>query len=233
MSDRTAVLLEPLSVAVHAVLRTAPPGDAPVLVIGSGPIAMATVWALGALGHDGPIVAQAKRPHERQLMQRLGADTVIDPGSARAAVLATGARGYEPMVGPEVFAGGGFPAVFDCVGSRQTLQQALRYAAARGVVSLVGCAGVMRRLDLTLVWARELRVRGAVGYGRERWQGETLHTFTLTQRLLGASDTPVADLVTHCYPLDRYRTALSAARHRSESGAIKVVLTPSPGSPLR
>lgn len=232
LDDRTAVLIEPLAVAAHAVVRGIPaPGDA-VLVIGSGPIAMATVWALGALGHDGAVVAQAKRPHERALMERLGASTTVDPASVRDAMLATGARAYEPMVGAEVFAGGGFPVVFDCVGSRQTLDQAMRYASPRGAITVVGCAGTVRRLDLTLVWARELVIRGVVGYGREHWQGGTLHTFTLVQRLLEATDAPVADMVTHSYPLNRYRTALSAARHRSESGAIKVVLTP-PSRPLR
>jgi threonine dehydrogenase-like Zn-dependent dehydrogenase len=232
LDDRSAVLIEPLAVAVHAVVRIAPPRDAAVLVIGSGPIAMATVWALRALGHVGPVVAQAKRQHERHFMERLGAGSVIDPAAARTAMLATGARAYKPMVGPEVFAGGGFSVVFDCVGSQQTIAQALRCAAPRGSIAVVGCAGAMRRLDLTLVWARELAVRGFVGYGRERWQGETLHTFTLTQRLLRATDIPVADMVTHSYPLDRYRTALSAARHRSESGAIKVVLTPPVRPPL-
>jgi threonine dehydrogenase-like Zn-dependent dehydrogenase len=225
-------LIEPLAVAVHAVVRVAPPRDAGVLVIGSGPIAMATVWALRALGHAGPVVAQAKRQRERRFMERLGAGSVIGPAAARAAMLATGAHAYEPMVGPEVFAGGGFSVVFDCVGSQQTLAQALRYAVPRGTVAVVGCAGALRRLDLTLVWARELVVRGFVGYGQERWQGETLHTFTLAQRLLMATDMPVADMVTHSYPLDRFRTALSAARHRSKSGAIKVVLTPPLRPPL-
>jgi threonine dehydrogenase-like Zn-dependent dehydrogenase len=233
LHDRAGVLIEPLAVGVHGVLRADPPPGADVLVLGSGPIAMATVWALRALGHDGTIVAQAKRQHERDMLRRLGANAAIDPGSARDAMLATGASAYGPMVGPEVFAGGGFPVVFDCVGSRQTLDQALRFAATRGTVLVVGCAGTLRRLDLTLVWARELAVRGAVGYGHEQWQGETLHTFTLTQRLLEATDAPVADMVTHSYPLDRYRTALSAARHRSESGAIKVVLTPPSGPSLR
>lgn len=233
LDDRTAVLIEPIAVAVHAVLRASPPPGAAILVLGSGPIAVATVWALRALGHQGVIVAQAKRQHERDLLERLGADTGIDPQSARETMIATGARIYEPMVGPEVFAGGGFPVVFDCVGSRETLDRALRFAAARGTVLLVGCAGSLRRIDLTLVWARELAVRGAVGYGREQWQGEALHTFSLTQRLLQATDTPVAEMVTHSYPLDRYRTALSAARRRSESGAIKVVLTPPSDSRLR
>ena len=95
---------------------------------------------------------------------------------------------------------------------------------------LLGCAAVVRAFDLTLVWARELEVRGVVGYGREAWNGEALHTFTLAQRLLMATGGSVAEMITHTYPLDRYRTALSAARDRRVSGAIKVVLMPRPDS---
>ncbi|MBE0594919.1 MAG: alcohol dehydrogenase catalytic domain-containing protein, partial [Gemmatimonadales bacterium] len=230
LSDAAAVLIEPLSVAVHAVLRCAPPMGAEALVIGSGPIALATVWALRALGHDGAVVVQAKRPRERALALALGASDVTAPEDATTLLLRTGARAYQPMVGPAVYAGGGFPVIYDCVGSRASLNQALRYAAARGTIVLLGCAATMRALDLTLLWARELDVRGVVGYGREAWSGEALHTFVLTQRLLETTGAPVADMVTHTYPLDRYRTALSAARNRRVSGAIKVVLTPPPGS---
>jgi threonine dehydrogenase-like Zn-dependent dehydrogenase len=226
LDDRTAVLMEPLSVAVHAVLRTLTDAAERVLVIGSGPIAFAAIWALRALGFDGDIVAQAKRSHECDLADRLGATQTVTPGdSARGAMLQTGAAAYRPPVGPEVYAGGGFPLVYDCVGNRQTLDQALRYAAPRGKLVLLGCAGA-RKLDLTMVWAREVAIQGVLGYGRERWDGETLHTYELTQRLLLATDARVADLVTHTYPLHQYRSALGAARHRRQSGAVKVLLTP-------
>jgi threonine dehydrogenase-like Zn-dependent dehydrogenase len=226
LDDHTAVLLEPLSVAVHAVLQTLTDVADRVLVIGSGPIAFATIWALRALGFDGDIVAQAKRSHERDLADRLGATLTVTPGdSARRAMLRTGAAAYRPPVGPEVYAGGGFSLVYDCVGNRQTLDQALRFAAPRGRLVLLGCAGA-RKLDLTMVWAREVAIQGVLGYGRERWKGETLHTFELTQRLLLATDARVADLVTHTYPLHQYRRALGAARHRRRSGAVKVLLTP-------
>ena len=42
LPDRTAVLIEPLSIGVHAVLNCPPKEGEPALVIGSGPIALAT-----------------------------------------------------------------------------------------------------------------------------------------------------------------------------------------------
>ena len=142
------------------------------------------------------------------------------------ALLGTGARAYKPIVGSEVFAGGGFPLIIDCVGSRESLDQALRFVAPRGKIILLGCVGEIGSIDLTFLWAREVQIAGFVGYGIESWRGEQLHTFEVTHRLLNENNAPVAKLVSRSFPLTRYREALGAAAHRSVSGALKVVLTP-------
>ena len=227
LDDQTAALTEPLSIGVHAALQVRPDPAVPVLVIGSGPIALGTVWAVKALGHEGPLIAQTRRPHEAALARELGASATAAPGAeAREALLGTGASAYQPIIGPEVFAGGGFPVVFDCVGSPESLNQALRYVAPRGRVVLLGCAAQMNALDLTFLWARELIVQGFLCYGTESWRGEQLHTFEVTHRLLAESRAPVAKLVTHTFPLKDYRQALAAAAHHAQSGAVKVVLVP-------
>ena len=230
--DRIAVLAEPFSIGVHAVLRSGglqSPG--PILVIGSGTIAFATIWSLRALGYCGHLVAQAKRPHEVALAKALGADEVVTPGDeARQALIDSGASAYMPVVGDEVYAGGGFSLVFDCVGSRSSMMQSLRYASARGRVALLGCAGQLRKLDLTFLWAKELRVQGYVGYGAEEWRGRRPHTFEVTlERMaaeLASGSAALDGLVTHVFPLAQYRDALRAAYDHRRSKAVKVVLEP-------
>jgi threonine dehydrogenase-like Zn-dependent dehydrogenase len=227
LSAKAAVLVEPLSIAVHALLRVPPRDGEEVFVIGSGPIAFGAIWALRALGFEGTVVAQTKRDAEGELARALGASEVVRPGNeARDALVGTGAQAYQPIVGPEVFAGGGFPYVLDCVGSAGSLAQALSFASPRGRVIVLGCAAQVRRLDLTLLWARELEARGFVGYGRESWRGEKLHTFEVTGRLVAETGLPVERMVTHHFPLREFRAALSAAANRKRSGAVKVVLTP-------
>lgn len=231
LEDHAAVLVEPLAVAMHAVLNS-PPADAsePVLVLGSGPIALGTVWALRATGFTGEIFAQTKRSHEAELARVMGASHVISPGEqAREALIGTGSQAYMPLVGDEVYSGGGFPLVFDCVGSGQTLSQAMRYASPRGRIVMLGCAAQIPKLDLTFIWARELQVKGYVGYGRERFRGEAVHTFQITHDLLLETGTPVEDMVTHVYPLRQYRDALGAAANRRKSGSVKVLLDPTVG----
>lgn len=227
LSDNAAVLLEPLSIALHAVLRTPPEGEEPAFVIGSGTIALATIWALRATGFQGPILAQAKREHEQKLARTLGATDVVAPGfEARDALIDTGASAYMPVVGPEVFSGGGFPLIYDCVGNQSSLAQSLGFASPRGRIVVIGCVAEFKKLDLTFVWARELRIRGAVGYGLETWRGERRHTFEIAHDLLLETGAPVQNMVTHAYPLDQYRDALRAAANHRKSGAVKVVLQP-------
>ena len=227
LPDNAAVLLEPLSIALHAVLRSPPRDQEPALVIGSGTIALATIWALRAIGFQGSILAQAKREHEQKLARTLGATNLVAPGpEARQALIDSGASAYMPVVGPEVYSGGGFPLIYDCVGNRSSLVQSLGFASPRGRIVVIGCVAEFKKLDLTFVWARELRIRGAVGYGQEAWRGERRHTFEIAHDLLLESGAPVQDMVTHVYPLDQYRDALRAAANHHKSGAVKVVLQP-------
>jgi threonine dehydrogenase-like Zn-dependent dehydrogenase len=230
ISDRTAVLIEPLAVGMHAALRSRPFPAGPVLVLGSGPIALGVVWALRAAGYEGELVAQMKRPHEAALARTFGATEVVSPGDeARDALVETGAQAYMPIVGDEVYAGGGFPLIFDCVGSGETIKQGLRYASVRGTIVLLGCAAEIPKLDLTFVWANELTVRGFQCYGDEEWRGKIEHTFQITHDMLIETGVPLGEMVTHVFPLGQYRNALSTAANRRKTGSVKVLLDPTLG----
>ncbi len=226
--DKVAALTEPLAIGVRGVLRSgAISSTGPVLVVGSGMIAFATIWALRVLGYEGELMAQAKRSHEQRLALKLGADCAFAPGAeARAAMIGTGASAYQPMIGPEVFAGGGFRHVIDCVGTESSLDQSFRFIAPRGRITLLGCAKKVSKLDLTFLWAKEVDVRGSVGYGREEWRGEKLHSFELALRKMSEDPAPLSELVTHVFPLEEYVDALRAARNHGRSGAVKVLLQP-------
>jgi L-iditol 2-dehydrogenase len=225
VSDDMAVLVEPLSIAMHAVLGTKPHPESSVMVLGSGTIALATIWALRATGHQGLILSQVKRVHEKKLAQKMGATEVVFPGqSAIEALLKTGAKAYKPIIGKEVFSGGGFSAVYDCVGNSQSLQQAMKFASPRGKLAMIGCVGKTRNMDLTMLWARELNVQGFVGYGLEEWEGGKCHTFEVVQSLLGSTGNSIEEIITHKFSLEDYCQALKTSGNHRESGAVKVLL---------
>ena len=226
VSDERAVLVEPLAVAFHGVLRRTPPAGARVLVIGAGTIGLCTVAALRLLGVDARVTVAARHGMQAELARALGADQVVSPREIGAAARAAGARAFRPLIGREVYRGG-FDLVYDCVGTRRSLDDALRVAREGGTVVLLGGAGEIPRLDWTFVWMRELEIVGSVGYGLERAGERRVHTFDLVLEALAEHpELPVERMITHRFPLRRYREALRAALDRRSSGAVKILFTP-------
>lgn len=225
LSDETALLVEPLSVALHATLaaRLRPGGR--VLVLGAGSIGQLVLASIALLEADVSRTVLARHPAQRRMAERLGATQVVpdgDPASVDAALArAAGATLHRPIVGPQV-SSGGFEVVFDCVGSADSLDRSVRLAASGGAVVVVGGPGVIERLDWTLIWTREIRVLGSFVYGRETTVDGEPHTFDLAMRLITAHpDLPLAELVTHRFALADWRRAIYASLRRSR-GALKV-----------
>jgi L-iditol 2-dehydrogenase len=222
--DRAAVLIEPLSVAIHAVLRDPPPDDGKVLIIGSGSIGLLVLSALRLLGNKCDITVLARHPRQVELAERFGATRVLKGKSAGdAAVQVTGARKFRLIRGGHSYAGG-FDWVFDCVGTRKSVDESLRVAGPQGHVVMVGCAAEVSKLDLSYVWARELTITGCYVYGREPSLAGEPHSFAVAIDLLERNpDFGLSGMVTHTVPLSLWRTGFQTVLDRKGSGAIKVV----------
>lgn len=230
LPDDRLVLVEPLGIALHAVLREPPaPGDR-VLVIGAGPIGLNTVAALRLLELPVHVTVLAKYPIQADLARRFGADAVYRPGQGeepafQAAREVTGARVLKPLLGRRVVSGG-FDVTYDCVGSRASLDDALRVTRVGGLVVLAGAAGEIPRLDWTFVWAKSLRLMGSVGYEVESFQGRRVHTLQLAMELLQRHpEFPLEAMITHRFPLNRFREALALSLGPRRREAVKVVFT--------
>ena len=225
LADEVAVMVEPFSVALHAVL--ADPlqrGEGePVLVIGGGALGLCTVAAMRLTAPESEVTLVARHPSQRRMGERLGARVESDP--VEAAVRWAGARRHRPVVGEDVLTEG-FEVVYDCVGSQRSLNAALRVARARARVVIVGGPAVIPELDWTLVWTRELRIEGSYVYGLEpSLRGE--HTMDAAMRLLVDNpEVPLSEMVTHRFRLEEWRSAMRTALVRGRSGAIKVVFAP-------
>lgn len=224
MPDEKAVLVEPLSVALHAVLKCPPRPENSVLIVGGGTVGLLVLAALRLLGLSCHVTLLARHAFQATLAERLGADLALRGGHAgEAAIRATGARKYQPIRGRPVYAGG-FDRVYDCVGSASSLDDCLRVAGPHARVILVGCAAQLPRIDFTFVWARELQLMGSYVYGQESSIEGTPHTFQLAMDLLSpTTDYPLAALVTHRFPLVRWQEAMRASLQREKHSAVKVV----------
>jgi L-iditol 2-dehydrogenase len=224
LSDEAAVLVEPFSVALHAVLKSPPPADSRVLIIGSGTIGLLVLSAIRMLGHTCDVTVLARHPIQEQLAKEFRATRVLRGSSAGdAAIAITGAKKYKPIKGKPVYTGG-FDWVYDCVGSSRSVDASLRVAGPHGQVVMVGCAGELSHIDCSFVWAREIQISGSYVYGKESSIDNAPHTFDIAMRLLGDHpDHPLPKMVTHRFPLSQLRDAMTASLSRGSHAAVKIV----------
>jgi threonine dehydrogenase-like Zn-dependent dehydrogenase len=223
LDDEMAMMIEPLSVGVRSALRCLPQPDQSVLVVGSGIIGLAVIQAVRALSPACRISAMARYPQQVEMAEKLGADEVISQeDSYRASARITSGKLYTGQFKNRMILGG-FDVVYDCVGSKKTVQDSLRWARAGGTVVLVGVNLKPMNVDLTPIWYQEVDLIGLFAHGMEEWNGVKQSTFDLTTDLLLKKKLSIDGLITHRFPLEQWRTAVQTAKNKS-SGAIKVVL---------
>lgn len=204
LTDEQAVLIEPTACAVHAA-RSITSGD--VAIIGAGTLGLLTVAALRSIGHVDSIVVAAKHPAQRELARELGASHVVAPNELARAVRA---RTRSMVIGDQLT--NGASTVVDCVGSDDSLTQALSVVAPGGDVVLLGMPGGHSTIDLTSLWHRESALRGCYAY--------TPDDFTAATALVAGAD--LGRLVSATYPLARYRDAIDHAANAGRRGSVKI-----------
>jgi threonine dehydrogenase-like Zn-dependent dehydrogenase len=223
MSDRTAVLIEPLACAVHTALRARVQPNDDVVVVGAGSIGTLVLLALKELSQPGRVLVVAKHARQRDWAERLGATDVIPPEEIVNEVRrTTAAMKLRPEMG-QPFLLGGVDISIDCAGSKSSLGLALRITKAGGRVVLAGIPE--GGPDLTPLWFRELELVGAYTGGIERIDGEERHAFEIAIDI--ASRTPMLDeMVGATYPLRRWREAVDHAMSAGKLGTLKVAFDP-------
>ena len=222
MPDRRAVLVEPLACSIHAVLRGRPGAGDSVLVVGAGTVGLLAVLALREFTEAGRVVVVAKHRRQAELARAFGATESVTPGEAVPALRrATRAHLLDPERGPAYLLGG-VDVAFDCVGSKPSLDLALRTTRAGGRVVLTGMpeAGA----DLAPVWFRELELVGSYAAGTEITERGVASTFDLAIDLAG--EAPLDGVVGAVYPLSRWREALDHALAAGRLGTVKVAFDP-------
>lgn len=221
-SDRKAVLLEPLSCAVHCALRANVSPNADVLVIGAGTVGVLTLLALRELTPAGRVTVVAKHAKQREWAEAFGASEVVSPGEAVGEIRrSTRAMKLKPERGPS-FLLGGVDMAIDCVGSKGSLDLALRTTRAGGRVVLAGIP--VGGADLTPLWFRELELTGAYTGGVETVNGERRHVFDVAAEL--AAGAPIDGMIGATYPLRRWREAIDHALAAGRLGTLKVAFDP-------
>jgi threonine dehydrogenase-like Zn-dependent dehydrogenase len=226
LSDEAAVLSDPASVSLRSIVLCPPNALVPVLVYGSGTLAMA---AIGLLRHLYPQLEiwAATRPGARAaLAKKLGADEVLSSSPdelVHQVSERTGERPLEPWSGKEWLQDGP-GVVYDTIGSTETVETSLRLVRTGGSLVVSGVEPP-RRFEWTPMYFKEISMVGSNGFGIEELGGARKHAFEHYFDLARAG-LDLTAVVTHRYSLDHWREAVLTLSDARRSGAVKVLLEP-------
>jgi L-idonate 5-dehydrogenase len=141
-------LLEPMSVAMHAVMRSGGVGGKTVLITGGGTIGQMILLVAVAFGASKVVVSDIK-DFARNFAKEHGAAGTLDPTSP---TMAEDAAKLSP---------GGFEVVFEAAGVGAALDQAIRLSAPGATVVQVGTLPDGTAIPANALLTRELQYVGS------------------------------------------------------------------------
>ena len=193
------VLIEPVSVAVHAVARGASSAEDRCLVLGAGPVGMFTALVLRERGAEQVIVVDVIGERRRRA-EVAGFDT-FDPSVESLS------DGVSRLLRPE-----GADVVFECVGSQATISAALAVTRKGGTTVIVGNSPPTLEVDGLALQRGDRSLVGVLMYDRKDF---LIAMSLLADGLLESLDTSA--LVVH-YDFDSVDDAFDDARSGQLSG---------------
>jgi threonine dehydrogenase-like Zn-dependent dehydrogenase len=225
LSSRKAVFAEPFAICLHAVLKAQPKDEGLIAIVGCGMMGIGIAKALRVLGFKGEIVGLDVNKNQLQVAKDFGVNRTIwlkEADAVEAVAELTGGRVHHPPREKSVLVGGGAEIVFECVGNASTFDTCLRIASPGGRVMLVGTASKLSA-DLTPLFSKEVKVIGVFGSGMENVNGRK-RSFEMAIELFqkGVDFSP---LLTHEFPIERYKEALWVAMNKEKYKAVKVAFT--------
>ncbi|WP_409967832.1 alcohol dehydrogenase catalytic domain-containing protein [Bengtsoniella intestinalis] len=199
----TGCLVEPLSVATHAVKRANIRIGETVLIIGAGAIGMMVGAICRKCGAKDVIIADFS--DERLAMAKeLGATITINSGKID----------LEEEIA-KLTKGKGVDKSFECVGRESTFLQAMMTLRRNGLATIIG---IFENPNITIPASRfvthEIHVQGAQGY-----------CWDFDDAISIAKEIDMEKFVTHKYPLDQLQQGLETALN-PRTGSIKVIINP-------
>ncbi len=185
-SFEQGALVEPASVAAHAIARAGKIRGRRAVVLGAGPIGNLVAQAARAAGAHVMITDLSE--HRLDVARQCGVEHTCNPSKESLKEAAGRAFSGEP-----------FDLAFECVGVEATLTDAIDNLAKGGLLIVVGVFGEKPRVDLGLVQDRELNIAGTLMYQRPDYEQAVAWIES------GAIQT--SPLMSKHFPMDEYLSA--------------------------
>lgn len=181
LTDKKAVLVEPLAVAIHAVQNSSLQRGQNVFTIGGGPIGFFINWVCKWMGAEINLISE-KNPARRRRLAAAGLQ-VLDP---------TEEYGIETV--RELTREGGVHLLFETAGTRETLKEGAELVKTRGQMILVAIYPPSLPFDFTCIPFRELRIIGSRTYRAQ--------DFKMAIQLLTEKEFDTTNYISHHLSLD-------------------------------
>lgn len=206
VSFEQAALVEPLSIAFHAVGLTPIELNDSVLVIGAGMIGLLIIQTL-ALRGAGKIIAVDISDEKLALAKNLGANAVINNRDLDAYHQA-----LENLVGP-----GGVDAAIEAVGLPQTVQLAAASLRKGGALTLVGNISPTAEIPLQKIVTRQISLQGSCASNGE---------YPACLEMIGQGRINVDAMIHTARPLEEGSEWFDRLHQQDDENIMKVLLVP-------
>lgn len=162
---------------------------------------------------------------QAELARRFGVAKVLahEPRSALIEELVAwgGGRLRLPLLGLSMAHPGAVDVVYDTIGKPETFEVGVRVLRARGALVKAGVHAPGRWEDSPLYF-KEISLVGSNAFGVEEVDGQRKHAIAHYLELAGTGRVDLRPMLTHTFPLERWRDAFSALADQGASGAVKV-----------
>jgi L-iditol 2-dehydrogenase len=199
-----AAMIEPLSVAVHALSRFGNVRGTNVAVLGAGTIGNLVAQAARASGAANVLITDVSE-YRLEKARAVGLPVVVNPRQEdlNAALLRT--------FGPDRA-----DLILECVGSGETIADAVRFARKGSMVVVVGVFARAVPVDLGLVQDRELALVGSLMYQKADWEKALA--------LAATGGINFDEMITHRFAFGDYLAAYETIE-RANGNCMKVMIS--------
>ncbi len=212
VSFEQAAMLEPMSVAVHAIRRAAADAGDRIILCGLGTIGLLAVMFFKGMGYHNLYVVGNKEIQKKLAMEiGVSEDRFCDIRRQDAEVWIMDAT-----------SGHGADVFFDCVGKTQTIEEAIRCTAAAGKVMLVGNPASDVSLAKDVYWKILRRQLTLMGTWNSSFTHESTDDWHVVLDLLQGKKIQPERLITQKYPMQQFCRGMERIKDKAED-CVKIM----------
>ncbi len=203
MSYEHAAMIEPLSVAVHAVKQMGDVTGMDIVVLGAGPIGNLVAQTAKGMGAKKVMITDVSELR-LNIAKKCGVDVCVN----------TKEKDFgEAMI--EAFGPDKADVIYDCAGNDITMGQAIQHARKGSVIVLVAVFAGMANIDLAVANDHELDIKSTMMYRHDDYVDAI--------RLVDEGKVNLEPLVTKTFPFDKYLDAYKFIDEHRED-AMKIII---------